>query len=109
MLFACFHDLWSIQPIFYATGSRSKAFLWAFLSGVTEPIGALLGYVVLRYAFDDLAYGVLFGLVAGMMVYISFRELLPTARKWDPQDRVVTLCTFIGMLIMALSLLMFKV
>ena len=98
-----------MQPVYYATGSRWRAFFWAFLSGVTEPIGALLGYAVLRYVFADLAYGILFGLVGGMMVYISFRELLPTARKWDPEDRVVTVCTFIGMLIMALSLLMFKV
>jgi zinc transporter ZupT len=117
------------MPILYASHSRCKAFWWSFLSGVTEPIGALLGYFLLRAIFSDLTFGVLFGLVSGMMVYISFRELIPTARKsvprcsraitfgsqlsrgrrYDPTDRVVTVSLVIGMAVMAISLILFQV
>ena len=57
------------MPVYYATGSRWKGFLWAFLSGVSEPIGGLLGYAVLYgNRMSDLAYGILFCIVGGMMV-----------------------------------------
>ncbi|GAB5361908.1 hypothetical protein AAMO2058_000753200 [Amorphochlora amoebiformis] len=58
-------------PIFYSTGSRHKSFLWALLSGVSEPIGAAIGYAVVVASGGEvspLAFGILFGLVAGMMV-----------------------------------------
>ena len=99
-------------PIFYSTGSRHKAFLWALLSGVSEPIGALIGYAIIVGAggsISQLAYGILFGLVAGMMVSICIKELLPTAFRYDPDDRVVTKSVVAGMLIMALSLVLFAV
>mmetsp|Transcript_12771 Transcript_12771/g.39223 ORF Transcript_12771/g.39223 Transcript_12771/m.39223 type:complete len:394 (+) Transcript_12771:211-1392(+) len=94
-------------PIYYATGSKTKAFLWASLSGVTELIGAVLGYIILRKVFNQIAYGVLFGIVAGMMVYISLAELLPTAHRYDPNTQVVTVGLIFGMAIMALSLVLF--
>lgn len=56
------------MPIYYATGSKTKAFFWASLSGMTELIGAALGWVVLRKVFNQLVYGILFGLISGMMV-----------------------------------------
>lgn len=97
-------------PVYYATGSRWKGFMWSFLSGVTEPIGGLLGYLVLYgNAMSDLAYGVLFGIVGGMMVYISLKELIPMALKYDPKDRVTMNCCFVGMAVMALSLVLFQV
>lgn len=95
-------------PVYYSSKSRMKGFLWAFLSGMTEPVGALFGWLVLANTESQLAYGVLFGLVAGMMVYISLRELLPTAHRYDPSDRFVTIGAVSGMLAMALSLCLFK-
>ena len=62
-------------PIYYATGDRRKAFLWGLLSGVTEPIGAALGWAILAGAMSDVVYGIMFGLVAGMMVRISIKEV----------------------------------
>lgn len=94
-------------PIYYATGNRKNAFLWALLSGASEIIAALLGWAVLASAVDDTTYAILFGLVAGMMVIISIRELLPTAHGYDPEDTVVTYSFIGGMLLMALSLIMF--
>ena len=94
-------------PIYYATGNRWKAFLWACLSGISEPIAALLGWAVLANSFTHQTYAILFGLVAGMMVVISVRELLPTAHRYDPEDTVVTFSFIGGMAIMALSLILF--
>lgn len=56
------------MPIYYATGSKKKAFFWASLSGMTELFGAAMGWVVLRKVFNQLVYGILFGLISGMMV-----------------------------------------
>lgn len=95
------------MPVYYATGSRWKAFGWAVLSGLSEPFAALLGWVVLASVFSDALYATLFGVVAGMMVIISTRELMPTAHRYDPEDSVVTYSFMVGMAIMALSLVLF--
>eukprot|EP00882_Tetradesmus_deserticola_P003764 GHRQ01003979.1.p1 GENE.GHRQ01003979.1~~GHRQ01003979.1.p1 ORF type:complete len:417 (+),score=139.42 GHRQ01003979.1:220-1470(+) len=98
------------MPIYYATKSRWRAFAWSFASGVAEPIGGLLGYAVLAgNGMSPIAFAVMFGFVAGMMVYISLRELLPTALRYDPEDKAVTGCCVLGMAVMASSLLLFKV
>jgi len=94
-------------PIYYATGDRRKAFLWGMVSGVTEPIGAALGWAVLGNQVGEVVYGVMFGVVAGMMVSISVKELLPTAYRYDPEDTVVTKCMILGMALMAFSLVLF--
>lgn len=94
-------------PIYYATGNRTKAFMWGALSGMSEPIGALLGYVVLANSFSDASYAIMFGLVAGMMVMISLKELLPTAYRYDPADTVITNSLIAGMAIMSASLVLF--
>jgi ZIP family zinc transporter len=95
-------------PIFYATGNRRNAFLWALLSGASEFVAALLGWAILANSFTDDAFAVLFGLVAGMMVIISVRELLPTAHFYDPEDTVVTYSYIGGMGLMAISLVLFQ-
>jgi ZIP family zinc transporter len=94
-------------PIYYATGNRWQAFWWAVLSGISEPIAALLGWLILASAMTETTYAVLFGIVAGMMVIISVRELLPTAHRYDPDDNFVTTSYIGGMVVMALSLILF--
>jgi ZIP family zinc transporter len=95
------------MPVYYATGKRWNAFAWGTLSGISEPIAAVLGYAVLANSFSDVMYAVLFGMVAGMMVIISTRELLPTGHRYDPEDSVVTYSFIAGMGIIALSLVLF--
>jgi len=73
-----------------SVGSKMRAFMWATLSGVSEPVGALFGYLVLGGDVSNMAYGSMFGIVAGMMVYISFAELLPAAYRFDSNPAVVT-------------------
>jgi ZIP family zinc transporter len=93
-------------PIFYATKSRKKAFVYSFLSGLAEPIGALLGYFILRSIFNETTFGVIFAAVAGIMVYISLDELLPTAEEYGEHHLAIG-GLIIGMLVMAVSLLLF--
>jgi zinc transporter ZupT len=96
-------------PIFYATGNRTNAFLWALLSGASEIVAALLGWAILANSFSETIYGILFGFVAGMMVVITTRELLPTAHFYDPEDTVVTYSFIAGMIVMAASLVLFAI
>jgi zinc transporter ZupT len=96
------------MPIYYATGNRWKAFMWGILSGVSEPLGALFGYVVLKGSMSGNTYGILFGVVAGIMTLIAADELLPTAHRYDPKNEVVTYAFIFGMLAIAGSLVIFS-
>lgn len=93
-------------PIYYATGDKKKAFMYSFMSGLSEPVGALLGYFLLLRYFNDMMFGIVFAIVAGIMVYISLDELLPTAEKYG-KHHVAIYGLISGMAVMALSLLMF--
>lgn len=93
-------------PIFYATGSRKKAFQLSFLSGLSEPVGALIGYLILSHFFNDVLFGIIFASVAGIMVYISLDELLPSAREYG-EHHLAIYGLLAGMAVMALSLLLF--
>jgi ZIP family zinc transporter len=93
-------------PIYYATGSRRKAFFWSFLSGVSEPVGALIGWLVLLPFMSDLVFGIVFALVAGIMVFISLDELLPSAREYGEHHFAIG-GLVAGMAVMAVSLQLF--
>ena len=101
-------------PIFYATGNRRKAFVYSLLSGLSEPAGAGIAYLALRLfaggqtgIIQPQVMGMLFGVVAGIMVYISLDELLPASRAYGKgHDSLLGLVA--GMLVMALSLLLMK-
>lgn len=93
-------------PIFYATGDKKKAFKYSFLSGLSEPVGAVIGYFILRSFISDALFGVVFAGVAGIMVYISLDELLPTAEKYGEHHIAIT-GLIAGMAVMAMSLVLF--
>lgn len=93
-------------PIYFATGSRKKAFWYSFVSGIAEPAGALIGFTILRPFLNETVTGVLFAAVAGIMVFISLDELLPTAHEYSSgHSSIYGLVS--GMAVMALSLLLF--
>lgn len=91
-------------PIFYATGNRYKAFWYSFSSGLAEPVGALIGYLLIRPFLNDTVLGCVFGIIAGIMVYISLDELLPTAHKYGKSHHSIV-GLFIGMAVMGISLI----
>lgn len=93
-------------PIFYATGNRKRAFFYSFFSGLAEPLGAIIGYVLLMPIFNDLVFGLLFSAVGGIMVFISLDELLPAAEKYG-EHHLSIYGLIAGMVTMAASLLLF--
>lgn len=93
-------------PVFFSTGSKKKAFVYSFLSGLSEPLGALVGFTILRNFINDLTFGVVFAMVAGIMVFISLDELLPSAREYG-EAHLSIYGLISGMVVMALSLLLF--
>lgn len=90
-------------PVYYATGNKKKAFAYSFLSGLAEPLGALLGFTLLRPFFSPALMGVLLALVAGIMVFISLDELLPSAEEYG-EHHLSIYGLIAGMVIMAVSL-----
>lgn len=93
-------------PIFYATGDKKKAFRLSFLSGMAEPVGAIVGYLILMPFMSETLYGVLFGFIAGIMVFISVDELLPGAEEYGEHHYSIY-GLVAGMAVMAGSLLLF--
>ena len=93
-------------PIYQATGSKKKAFIYSFVSGLAEPIGALIGWLVLMPVMNDVVFGVIFAAVAGIMVFISLDELLPAAREYG-EHHLSIYGLISGMVVMAVSLLLF--
>ncbi|MFY9116089.1 MAG: zinc transporter ZupT [Bacteroidales bacterium] len=93
-------------PIYYATGSRRKAFRITLLSGLAEPLGALVTYLILMPFMSPTVMGAVFAVVAGIMVYISVDELLPGAHEYG-EHHVAIYGLISGMAIMALSLILF--
>ncbi len=93
-------------PIYQATGSRKKAFCHSFLSGLAEPLGALIGWLLLMPIMTDTVFGIIFAAVAGIMVFISFDELLPAAREYG-EHHLSIYGLISGMGVMAVSLLLF--
>ena len=92
-------------PIYYATGNRKRAFWLSFLSGLAEPVGAVIGYLVLAPFLDDNVFGIIFGMIAGIMVFISLDELLPAAEEYGKHHHAIY-GLVAGMAVMAISLLM---
>ncbi|MCL2807474.1 MAG: zinc transporter ZupT [Coriobacteriia bacterium] len=93
-------------PIYCATGSKAKAILYSFAAGLTEPLGALIGYLILMPFLNDTVFGIVFALVAGIMVFISFDELLPSARAYG-QHHLAVYGLLAGMAVMAISIWLF--
>ena len=92
-------------PIYYATGDKLKALKYSFLSGIAEPIGALVGYLILAPFMSATVFGIVFSAVGGIMVFISLDQLLPAARDYGDHHLSVY-GTVLGMIIMAISLVL---
>ncbi|MBC8590248.1 zinc transporter ZupT [Wansuia hejianensis] len=93
-------------PIYYSTKSKRKAFFYTLLVGLCQPIGAILGYLVLSSFFDDVLFGILFSMISGIMIFVSLDELLPTSQKYE-DHHISVYGAIAGMMVMAISLVLF--
>lgn len=94
-------------PIYYATRDRRKAFTWSFLSGLAEPVGGIIGFLILSPFINAFLLSAVLAFVAGIMVFISFDELLPLSLKYG-EEHIAIASLFLGMIVIALSLLLLK-
>lgn len=93
-------------PIYHATGSKKKAFWYSFLSGLAEPLGALLAFLFLMQFWNPALNGLILAAISGIMVFISLDELLPSAEKYG-KHHLSIIGVVAGMLVMAVSLFLF--
>ena len=91
-------------PIYYSTGSRKRAIFYTLISALSEPLGALLAFIFLKNFVNDTVLGILFSLIAGIMLQISFCELLPTARRYN-NKKYLLLFFVIGVIFMLFKFL----
>ncbi|MFY9440192.1 MAG: zinc transporter ZupT [Tepidanaerobacteraceae bacterium] len=90
------------MPIYFATQNKWAAIKYTFLSGIAEPVGAVLAFLVLKPFINEFFLGAIFAIVAGIMIYISFEELIPTSRQYG-YSRLALFSAFTGICIMPLS------
>ena len=89
-------------PIYYSTGSKKKALLYTFISGLSEPFGAIIAYLFLMPFINNIILGILFSLIAGIMIRISFVELLPSSNSYN-ENLITKLFFIIGVIFMLLK------
>lgn len=93
-------------PLVYSTGSRKKAFIYTSLVGLMQPIGAIIGYLLLANFLNDLVLGIMLSLVAGIMIFVSLDELLPASQQ-DVDHHISVYGAIAGMIVMAMALSFF--
>lgn len=92
-------------PVYCATGSKKKAFYMSLLSGLAEPLGAILAFMILAPFLNDIVFGIIYAAIAGIMVFISLDELLPAAREYG-EHHLSIFGLIGGMIVMGVSLLL---
>ena len=90
-------------PIYCGTGSKKKALLYTFVAGIAEPVGALIAWLILAPVLSEFLMGIIFAAVAGIMLYISFEELLPSSRQYG-YTGIALWSLFLGVCIMPISM-----
>ncbi len=89
------------MPIYFATGSRAKALKFTFLAGISEPVGAAVAFLLLKLFLNNFVMGIIFGVTAGIMLYIAIEEMLPSSRQYG-FPKAALMGTFIGITMMPL-------
>lgn len=92
-------------PVYYASGSRIKSFVVTFLSGMAEPLGAIMAYLILMPFLNDLVMGAVLAVVAGVMVFIALDKLFPAAEEYGGH-RISIGGIVTGMAVMAVSMVL---
>ena len=77
-------------PIYHATGKKRYAIWYSFWTGMTEPLGALIGLFLLNTLLPQACVGFLMAMVIGIMIYIAFDTLLPLSHEYGDWHYVIT-------------------
>ncbi|KAG1708212.1 hypothetical protein DVH05_024895 [Phytophthora capsici] len=93
-------------PVYYSTGSKLQAFKWTAISGIAQPMGAAVGWAAVSGGLSFALRATLYAVVAGMLVCIAAKELLPGAYRFDPKGKYFVLSFFCGISIIACSMVL---
>lgn len=93
-------------PVYRATGSRSKSTLYSLLSGFTEPLGAAIAAILLLPFLTQTILHLTYSAVAGVMIFISFDELIPISIKYG-DEHTCCMGLFLGMVTIVVILSVF--
>ena len=93
-------------PIYYSTSSKCKAFFYSFLAAISEPLGAILAFLFLRHVMNNLLFGILLSLTAGIMTNISLYELLPESFSYK-RKKISLISFIIGLIFMYICISIF--
>ncbi len=93
-------------PIYAATGSKKRALYYTFLSGIAEPAGAILAFLILRPIINDLFLGVVFSLISGVMLYVAIEEMIPSSRQYG-HTRLALFSSFAGICLMPITTIIY--
>ena len=93
-------------PIYSSTNKKSKAFIYTFISAISEPFGALIAFIFLKNFVNDIFMGLLFSFIAGIMIHISFYELLPESKRYK-NYKLTSIFFIIGIIFMCINLFLF--
>ncbi len=93
-------------PIYYATGSKKRGVIYSLISGLAEPLGAILAFIVLKNYINDVTIALVLVIVAGIMITISINEMLPEVNSYNKKN-ISILGMIIGVLLVIVNLLLF--
>lgn len=93
-------------PIYYATSSKKSAFKKAFLSGIAEPIGAMLAFIFLKNYITDMMISIILVIVAGLMITLAIQELIPKALKYK-ENKILYLGLISGIILVLINIILF--
>lgn len=78
-------------PIYYGTGNKIKAFIYTLISGLSEPLGAIISMLFLHKFINISSMGVIYAVIAGIMIYIGYFELIKTSNQYEKNVKLFTL------------------
>lgn len=93
-------------PIYYATGSKKRGVIYSLISGLAEPLGAILAFIVLKNYINDITIALVLVIVAGIMITISINEMLPEVNSYNKKN-ISILGMIIGVILVIVNLLLF--
>ncbi len=93
-------------PIYYATGSRGSGLLYSFISGLAEPLGAIMAYILLKNFISDITISIVLIFVAGIMITLAIDEMLPEVNKYNKKYQTI-IGLILGLILVLINLLLF--
>ena len=91
-------------PIYCGTGNKKKAFVYTLISGLSEPFGAIISVIFLHKFINLTIMGAIYSIIAGIMIYIGYFELIKISKQYGNSVKKFTLYGALFILIVEIIL-----